>query len=164
MEGEYSEEEESEYSEEEDSEDSEEEESEDSEDEESEDSEEMDGWDSEEEDTEDSEEVEGEDSEEEEDWEEEEEHDEDGGNEDEQEYAWCISLHLDKNSLVMEHQGECGTSTNPGISTGTARYTRVPARGTGRREEGMTKGPAVKEPQPAFPLQLQPLKDGQVET
>ena len=35
----------------------------------------------------------------------------------------------------MHHSGDCGTYTAPGLSTGVARYARLPVRGRGRREE-----------------------------
>ena len=57
---------------------------------------------------------------------------EEGGNE----TSRCISLHLQPDSLVMNLSGDIGISSFPGSSTGRARYTRWPARGTGRREEG----------------------------
>ena len=65
----------------------------------------------------------------------------------------CLSLHLQRDSLQMKFWGDCGTSSFPGISMGTARYGRLPARGTAKRE---TAGAATVE--------LQPLKDGQVQT
>ena len=76
--------------------------------------------------------------------------------EQEQEKAWSVCLHLHKDSLLMEYEGDCGTSTVPGISRGTARYARVLSSGTGRREEGAAEAATVEEP-------LQPLRDGQVE-
>ena len=97
--------------------------------------------------------------------EEEEEEDEDGEEENEDQWEWeefekrahCLSLHLQRDSLHMKYWGDCGTTSFPGVSTGTARYERVPGeRGTGRRETVDTA--AVEEP-----LQLQPLKDGQVQ-
>ena len=115
------------------------------------------------------EEEQGEEVEEEEDGQEEQEEEEGEGEEEEEDEEWelpwlkeqqehgekehCLSLHLQRDSLQMKFWGDCGTSSFPGISMGTARYGRLPARGTAKRE---TAGAATVE--------LQPLKDGQVQT